>query len=471
MVFTSAFFLFLFFPVVLIGYYFINPKLRNFWLFFCSLWFYAWSGVYYTIILLISTVMNYIFGVLLSRLKCRKKVLVCSIIYNLSVLCFFKYYAFILFNVQKVFQLFIPTFNVKIPTITLPIGISFFTFQIMSYIIDLYRGEIKVQKSFINLGLYIFLFPQMIAGPIVRYINIEREIYERKSVTKEIDEGLKRFITGLGKKVIIANTMGSWANYVFNLSNNNLNTPVAWLGIFSYTLQIYFDFSGYSDMAIGLGKIFGFHFLENFNYPYISESIQEFWKRWHISLSQWFKDYLYIPLGGNRKGKMRTYINSFIVFFLTGLWHGASWNFIFWGLFHGTFLIVEKTKFKNLLKKIPKFFRHIYTLMIIMIGWVFFRIEGFFNALKYLKRLFIFDFNNLEYFYLVLDIWKIIILIFAVLFCFPSISIIKKNIIRKKIKNGIMYEIMADTIYLILFLLSICFIFASDFNPFLYFRF
>ena len=280
MVFASSIFLFLFFPITLIVYYIIKPKFRNTWLFFMSLWFYAWSGAYYAIILFISTIMNYFFGILLNKFKRYKKIiLTCSIVYNLSILCFFKYFSFILFNIQRFIRLFVPKFYIEIPEIVLPIGISFFTFQIMSYVIDLYRNEIKVQKSFINLGLYIMLFPQLIAGPIVRYIDVEKEIYKRNTKIDDIDNGLKRFIIGLGKKVIIANTMGSWADYVFDLSWDKLNTPVAWLGICSYTLQIYFDFSGYSDMAIGLGRIFGFHFLENFNYPYISQSIQEFWKR------------------------------------------------------------------------------------------------------------------------------------------------------------------------------------------------
>ena len=472
MVFASSIFLFLFFPITLIVYYIIKPKFRNTWLFFMSLWFYAWSGVSYAIILFISTIINYFFGILLNKFKKYKKIiLTCSIVYNLSILCFFKYFSFILFNIQRFIHLFIPRFYIEIPKIVLPIGISFFTFQIMSYVIDLYRNEIKVQKSFINLGLYIMLFPQLIAGPIVRYIDVEKEIYKRNTKIDDIDNGLKRFITGLGKKVIIANTMGSWADYVFGLSWDKLNTPVAWLGICSYTLQIYFDFSGYSDMAIGLGRIFGFHFLENFNYPYISQSIQEFWKRWHMSLSQWFRDYLYIPLGGNRRGKLKTYINSFIVFFCTGLWHGAAWNFIFWGLFHGIFLIIEKIGFGELLKRTPKICKHIYTMIIVMIGWVFFRVEGFFNALKYIKRLFVFNVDKLEYFYLTLDIWKIFIAICAILLSFPIINITKEKVIIKKVGENIKYEILVDFIYFLLFIVSICFISASNFNPFIYFRF
>ncbi|MBF4805330.1 MAG: MBOAT family protein, partial [Pseudoleptotrichia goodfellowii] len=248
-------------------------------------------------------------------------------------------------------RIFNSDFVMNIPKITLPIGISFFTFQIMTYVIDLYRKEIKVQKKFINLGLYIFLFPQLIAGPIVRYIDVENEINNRKIDFEMINYGIKRFISGLFKKMLIANTMGIWADTVFNTSWENMSTPLAWLGIFGYTMQIFFDFSAYSDMAIGLGKIFGFNFLENFNYPYISKNVQEFWRRWHISLSTWFKDYLYIPLGGSYRGKKRTYINLIIVFFLTGLWHGAAWNFVFWGLFHGFFLILERLGLNKILEK------------------------------------------------------------------------------------------------------------------------
>ena len=339
MVFASPIFLFLFLPITLLGYYLIHPKFRNFWLFLMSFIFYAWGGLSYALILLFSTLMNYLFGILIhkSKEKYKKTVLILSIVYNLGILGFFKYFSFLLYNIQEIIRIFLPKFSMEIPKISLPIGISFFTFQIMSYVIDLYRKEIRLQKSFLNLGLYIMLFPQLIAGPIVRYIDVEKEIYERKVDIDKFYIGLKRFVVGLGKKVLIANAMGSWADYAFTISLDKLSTPLAWLGIFGYTMQIYFDFSAYSDMAIGLGKMFGFDFLENFNYPYISQNIQEFWRRWHMSLSGWFRDYLYIPLGGNREGKKRAYINSFIVFFCTGLWHGAAWNFIFWGLFQKKF--------------------------------------------------------------------------------------------------------------------------------------
>lgn len=337
MVFTSAIFIFMFLPITLLGYYLVPKNFKNIWLFFVSIIFYSWSGVYYAILFLFSAYMNYLFGIWMERTNKRKKVLVISLFWNLGLLGFFKYFTFILFNIQRFIQIFISGFTMKIPQITLPVGISFFTFQIMSYVIDLYRKEIKVQRKFSNLGLYILLFPQLIAGPIVRYIDVEKEINNRYVNIDIFDYGVRRFILGFSKKILIANTMGIWADNVFNTPWDKMSSPLAWLGIFGYGMQIFFDFSAYSDMAIGLGKMFGFHFLENFEYPYISKSIQEFWRRWHMSLSQWFRDYLYIPLGGNRKGLKRTYINLIIVFFCTGLWHGAAWNFIFWGLFHGVF--------------------------------------------------------------------------------------------------------------------------------------
>ena len=472
MVFASPIFLFLFLPITLLGYYLIHPKFRNFWLFLMSFIFYAWGGLSYALILLFSTLMNYLFGILIdkSKEKYKKSILILSIVYNLGILGFFKYFSFILYNIQEMIRIFIPQFTMEIPKISLPIGISFFTFQIMSYVIDLYRKEIRLQKSFLNLGLYIMLFPQLIAGPIVRYIDVEKEIYERKVDIDKFYIGLKRFVLGLGKKVLIANAMGSWADYAFTISLDKLSTPLAWLGIFGYTMQIYFDFSAYSDMAIGLGKMFGFDFLENFNYPYISQNIQEFWRRWHMSLSGWFRDYLYIPLGGNRKGKKKAYINSFIVFFCTGLWHGAAWNFIFWGLFHGIFLIIEKIGFGDILKRLPRIFRHIYTLLVVIIGWVFFRAEAFTMALRYLKRLFIFDFNKLEYFFLGLDNWKIFMGLCAIIFSLPSIQFVKKYL-TNNIKESFLYELSSMLLYTMLFLISICFITGSSFNPFIYFRF
>ena len=472
MVFASAVFLFLFLPITIIGYFLIKPKYKNFWLFIMSFVFYAWGGLIYAVLFIFSAYINFLFGIWMEKDRERKiEILFLSIVWNLGILAYFKYSSFILLNLQVIIQIFIPNFKINIVHVPLPIGISFFTFQIMTYIIDLYRKEIKVQKKFINLGLYIMLFPQLIAGPIVRYIDIEKEINNRKVDIDSIDAGIKRFILGLGKKIFIANIMGTWADTVFNMSLEKINTPLAWLGIFGYTMQIFFDFSAYSDMAIGLGKVFGFHFLENFNYPYISKSIQEFWRRWHISLSHWFKDYLYIPLGGNRKGKIKTYINLLTVFFLTGLWHGASWNFVFWGIFHGLLLIIERLGLKKFLEKIPKILQHFYTMIIVIIGWVFFRSNSFTFALKYLKKLFVPNFIHMENFLVELEILKLLIAVCAVVFSTPIVPKLKNILLNNIFKNKFYYEIFRNFVYIILFLLSVIFLAGSNFNPFIYFHF
>lgn len=473
MVFTSAIFIFMFLPITLLGYYLVPKNFKNIWLFFVSIIFYSWSGVYYAILFLFSAYMNYLFGIWMERTNKRKKVLIISLFWNLGLLGFFKYFTFILFNIQRFIQIFISGFTMKIPQITLPVGISFFTFQIMSYVIDLYRKEIKVQRKFSNLGLYILLFPQLIAGPIVRYIDVEKEINNRYVNIDIFDYGVRRFILGFSKKILIANTMGIWADNVFNTPWDKMSSPLAWLGIFGYAMQIFFDFSAYSDMAIGLGKMFGFHFLENFEYPYISKSIQEFWRRWHMSLSQWFRDYLYIPLGGNRKGLKRTYINLIIVFFCTGLWHGAAWNFIFWGLFHGIFLILERLGLNKILKKLPKIIQHLYVIIIVSIGWVFFRADNILNALIYTKRLFLFKFDHLEYFIFELENWKLFIAILAILFSTPIIPKIKKQLLIKAKSDNIknFYKIVERLSYIVIFIIAISFMVGSNFNPFIYFRF
>ena len=469
MVFVSPVFLFLFLPLTILGYYFMHPKLKNVWLFLMSFIFYSWGGLAYSLLFLFSSYINFLFGIWMEKSNNKKLILIISIIWNLGILMFFKYTFFLLYNIQRIVRIFNSDFVMNIPKITLPIGISFFTFQIMTYVIDLYRKEIKVQKKFINLGLYIFLFPQLIAGPIVRYIDVENEINNRKIDFEMINYGIKRFISGLFKKMLIANTMGIWADTVFNTSWENMSTPLAWLGIFGYTMQIFFDFSAYSDMAIGLGKIFGFNFLENFNYPYISKNVQEFWRRWHISLSTWFKDYLYIPLGGSYRGKKRTYINLIIVFFLTGLWHGAAWNFVFWGLFHGFFLILERVGLNKILEKIPRFFQHFYTLTVVAIGWVFFRSENFLKALIYIKRLFFINFDHLEYFFLELENWKLFIGFCAIILSTPIFPYLKERMIKKV--DNVKYEIFESIVYILLFLISLMFIAGSSFNPFIYFQF
>lgn len=327
MVFSSPLFLFIFLPIVIAGYYLINQKFRNVWLLLVSLFFYAWGEPVYIFLMIASIIINYFSGLLLSKVLGevkRKIVLVCSILVNLSALAYFKYCGFFVRNVNDLFNV-----NIPIKEISLPIGISFYTFQGISYVVDVYRNNAKCQKNILNLGLYISFFPQLIAGPIVRYEDFEKQILNRKESSDKFYSGVRRFIIGFSKKILIADQLSTLADSVF--SRNGMSALAAWIGAVAFTLQIYFDFSGYSDMAIGLGKMFGFDISENFNYPYISKSIKEFWRRWHISLSTWFRDYVYIPLGGSRCKPIRSYLNLIVVFLLTGLWHGASWNFVAWG--------------------------------------------------------------------------------------------------------------------------------------------
>lgn len=354
MLFSSMLFLWLFLPVVFVSYYLIKKEYRNVLLLISSIIFYAWGGVSYTLIMFSSIIINYIFALLIDKAieednELKKKIyLSLCIVINLSILAYFKYTDFAISIINSISKKEV----IQLKNIILPIGISFYTFQALSYVIDVYREHNKAQKNIINLALYISFFPQLIAGPIVKYHDIDTQITERTENLENISYGIKRFIYGLSKKVILANMFALSCDEILKQPIGDIGTALAWLAAVLYTLQIYYDFSGYSDMAIGLGHMFGFKFLENFNYPYISKSVQEFWRRWHISLSTWFKEYLYIPLGGNRKGKYFTYLNLLIVFFATGLWHGASFNFILWGLWHGFFLIIERVFLGLLLEKI-----------------------------------------------------------------------------------------------------------------------
>jgi alginate O-acetyltransferase complex protein AlgI len=386
LVFSSLVFLFLFLPLVLTVYLVLPVRGRNFFLLVASLFFYSWGEGFFVAAMLGSILYNYLIGLLIDRSLSdysRRLWLALGVAGNLALLGFYKYSNFIAENLNDL-RAHAGMAPFEWTAIPLPIGISFFTFQAMSYVIDVFRRESAVQKNPFNLALYIALFPQLIAGPIVRYHDIARQLVSRSVRVPLFVEGIRRFILGLGKKVIIANTVGRTADEIFGLSSGDLTCSLAWLGIACYTLQIYFDFSGYSDMAIGLGKMFGFRFVENFRYPYISQSIREFWRRWHISLSTWFRDYLYIPLGGNRYSSLRTGFNLLLVFFLCGLWHGASWTFVIWGLFHGFFLALERGFLERLLLKLPSVLRHGYTLLVVMVGWVFFRAETFEQALAYL---------------------------------------------------------------------------------------
>lgn len=471
MVFSSTVFIFIFLPFVILGNYLLKKNFRNLFLLFSSLFFYAWGEQYLVLLMISSICVNYLLGILIYKSVEKDQnttsllMLSLGVVINLSVLIYFKYSDFILDNLK---DLNIDLgWNVK--EIALPIGVSFFTFQNISYLIDVYRKEVKAQENLIHLGLYISLFPQLIAGPIVRYIDIQKEIIQRKIPKELFKEGVRRFIRGLGKKVIIANTVALLGDKIFMISPNDISTPMAWLGIICYSLQIYFDFSGYSDMAIGLGKMLGFNFKENFNYPYIAKSIQDFWRRWHISLSTWFRDYLYIPLGGNRKGLFRTYLNLIIVFFITGLWHGASWNFVIWGLFHGFFLLLERSIQINLPKKL-NFLRHIYLLFVVLIGWVFFRIEDITQAFSFLRKMFSFtggvDYSPLMY----LDTYSIITIAIGFLFSTPIRKLISSRF-NSIFKLEFFNTLIRDTLYLIFFIFTIMELAQSTYNPFIYFRF
>ncbi len=391
MVFSSPIFLFLFLPVVLTGYFVLRTlRARNLWLLGASLFFYAWGEPLFLLLLFASTWMNYRLGIWVDvaeeRHK-RKLAVTLAIALNIGLLAFFKYANFVVYSTNSVLSWFHVS-PLPFPHIALPIGISFFTFHALSYVIDIYRRKVPAARRLSDTGLYIFLFPQLIAGPILRW-NAMAPQFAARTVTRDgFAEGVRRFITGLAKKMIVANTVALPADQIFALPESELTTSLAWLGIVCYTLQIYFDFSAYSDMAVGLGKMFGFKFLENFDYPYIATSIREFWRRWHISLSSWFRDYLYIPLGGNRVSELRNYLNLIIVFGLCGLWHGASWAFVIWGFYHGLFLVFERTRWGNFVNQLPRPAGHVYAILVVMFGWVLFRSETFSQAILFFKAMF-----------------------------------------------------------------------------------
>ena len=521
MVFSSVIFLCFFLPVMIIGYNILPKKLRNLFLVLGSLFFYAWGGPDYIFIMLASIAGNYVFGLLIDHFGAAgehpaegevrmpvsaKAVLVISVLYNLGILFYFKYYTFVLTTVHD-----LTGRDFFIPEIVLPIGISFYTFQGMSYVIDVYRslkqkapapvvsaedgtagaGQSLVQKNPLNLALYISMFPQLIAGPIVRYTDIrDRLPIEKRPVSAErFANGLKRFIIGLAKKAILANSIGEVADKIFTADVAYLGVPVAWLGAICYTLQIYYDFSGYSDMAIGLGRIFGFDFMENFNYPYISKSVREFWRRWHISLSTWFRDYLYIPLGGSRQGNV--YLHLLIVFMATGLWHGAAWGFLIWGLWHGAFLIIERVISNNKRTGTAEksqdkasatagrqnagggfgakdFFGWFYTMIVVILGWVLFKLEKLDSAVSYIGAMFGLDGESYTgysvRFYL--DNRMIFILVVAILAAIPWGQVLPEK------GRRVYTAVISNRILLIaLLFISLMFVVNSTYNPFIYFRF
>lgn len=460
MVFSSSVFLFVFLPIVIAGYFLCNGKVRNLWLLLTSLYFYAWGEPKYILLMLISILFNYVMGIGIELLHKRKNIqkvlLAVGCIIDLGALLLFKYADFFVDNVNLLFGKTLQPVG-----LLLPIGISFYTFQTMSYIIDVYRKEVKAQRNIIYLGLYVSFFAQLIAGPIVRYSDIEKQIASRKISLDHFYSGMMRFILGFSKKVLLADNVAVTANWAFGLQD--LSAPAAWTGIIAYTLQIYLDFSGYSDMAIGIGKIFGFDFMENFNFPYISASIREFWRRWHISLSTWFRDYVYIPLGGSRKGNLNTYRNLFIIFFLTGFWHGASWNFIIWGMYYGIFLILERIFLGKLLEKLPRFFGHCYTLAIVMFGWIFFRAEGLTAAIHYIKALFRFNSDSVLQWQITVTGEQVFFIMAGILCSLP---------LGRWIGNRIRVNPwISDIAKMAVFICAIFYLVGRGFSPFLYFRF
>ena len=470
MVFSSSIFLFFFLPLVIAGYYLLGKNFRIYFLLFASLFFYTWGEPKYVLVMLLSILINYTSGLLINKSTSSQKkklariFLVFAVAGNLVVLFYFKYLNFSIDTVNRVFNT-----GFVYRDIVLPIGISFFTFQGMSYVIDLYRQKVSVQKNPAKLAFYISFFPQLIAGPIVRYSDIEKQIYERKESVENFISGAQRFIMGLAKKVIIANNMGYIADLIFVDPIMVDTAATAWLGIICYSFQIYFDFSGYSDMAIGLGKMFGFEFRENFNYPYISKTITEFWRRWHISLSSWFRDYVYIPLGGNRKGNV--YAHLLIVFVLTGFWHGASFHFLAWGLWHGFFLIIERlTGMRETRNNRLVPLRYAFTILIVVMGWVFFRSPGIHYALNYLGVMFgLVTHQNsgltISYF---LSPKVLLVLGLAAVSSAPSAKLLKKFF---RTNNSVIHKLAANVLFLALFFVCIIFVNASSYNPFIYFRF
>ena len=469
MLFSSMTFVFMFLPIVLVLYLVTKKELHNPILLIASIIFYAWGEPKYLAIMLLTILVNYFGAIAVGKFQNHRKLsLILTIIANLSFLIYFKYFNFIIENCNCLFHS-----NIHALKIVMPIGISFYTFQALSYVIDVYRGECKVQKDIYKLALYICLFPQLIAGPIVKYHDVAEQIESREVNFEKVSLGVKRFIIGLSKKMLIANTMGAIADKIFAQSPDTFSHGIAWLGSVAYSFQLFFDFSGYSDMAIGLGLIFGFKFMENFNYPYISKSITEFWRRWHISLSTWFKQYVYISLGGNRAGKLKTLRNLGIVFLLTGIWHGAAWNFVIWGLWHGFFIIVEKLcNIKEFDSKPHSWWvnglRHIYCILAFVIGWVMFRADNMTYAYRYILNMFgILHVKTQEIAYALpyyVDTWEVIMFVAAIL-C--SIPIFNKML---EVKNK--WALAGVNLWLLfLFILSSATIAASTYNPFIYFRF
>lgn len=467
MLFSSLVFIFYFLPAVLLTYYLSPNTWKNYILLLLSVLFYAWGGVSYAVVFILSMICNYLFARAISKSKYRTKIwLRFGIFFNIALLFSFKYLVFFVDNINALGELFQADWTVlKGLKILLPLGISFYTFQQMSMLWDIYRNEKNVRVKFIETTLYIGFFPQLVAGPIVRYNDIIEQVRYRKETVQLFNSGIERFIIGLFKKVVIANTCGLLIDTILKNDVELLSPSAAWLGVVAYAFQIYYDFSGYSDMAIGLGRMFGFEILENFNFPYVAKNIREFWRRWHISLSSWFRDYVYIPLGGNQATVKKTYRNLMIVFLLTGFWHGATWSFVFWGVFHGIFIIIERLGFSKILDRIPAFFSWSYTMLIVLIGWVFFRIESFEEAAQFVGIMF--DFNSsatisgLEF----LNSENSVILMLAFLLSFPIMRSLKFK------QTNYFVPFMKNIGLILLFLIAVMAINFGSYNPFIYFKF
>jgi alginate O-acetyltransferase complex protein AlgI len=492
MIFTTVTFLFFFFPIWITLYliiyylslknkgYLFTTRICNLFLFISSLFFYIWGERLYLIIIL-STVVNYFFGIFIEK-KSRRFGLWLSVIFNLGILIYLKYYNFFLDNTNFILKILkLSELHSEISkSIIIPLGISFFSFKILSYSIDIYRGTIKAETSYINFATYVVMFPHIIAGPIVRYVDVAEQFRSRKISNVLLITGIYRFITGLSKKVLISDNIGFAVDKIYSLPLDFINPSISWLAALGYTLQIYFDFSGYSDMAIGIGNMIGFEVPENFNYPYIAKSIREFWRKWHISLSNWFRDYVYIMLGGKRVSSTRNYINLFCVFFLCGLWHGASWTFVIWGIYHGIFMILERffDNFKSI--RLYKPFKHCYTIIVIMIGWVIFRSSSLSQAVILIKGMFGITQKNGNYY----SIWEflyndtIFFIIIGLIFSTPIVSFLigKITIPYKELSNlhtndRYFFSLIIITSLFFLFFISILRLSSGTYNPFIYFKF
>lgn len=469
MVFSSIPFLFFFLPVFLILYFIVPGKVKNIILLFFSIIFYAWGEPVYVFLMILVTFSDYLVGLFMEKAKgktIKTLLLLWSLLFDLSILGFFKYANFLINTINGICHSSINPLN-----LSLPVGISFFTFQTLSYVIDLYKNEIEAEHSYITYLTYVSMFPQLVAGPIVRYATVNKELHERKFDINNCVAGVQRFLIGLFKKILIANQVGALFESIRVSVSSSPSILIAWLGALAFTLQIYYDFSGYSDMAIGLGRIMGFHFDENFNYPLSAISITDFWRRWHISLSTWFRNYVYIPLGGNRVSMIKHIRNIMVVWMLTGLWHGASWNFVLWGLYYGVLLLLEKLLYGKLLDKCPLIFRHLYSLVIVSTGFIIFALDDFKELVFYLASMIGL---NASFTYNPEILWYIknygIIIVLAMIFSWPVVNFVKEKLGEKNI-NNIFIQGMKFITFAFLFLLSIASLVNDSYNPFLYFRF